>query len=255
MDGGRVALGGTAAYSALAARRLGLEVAVVTACSEVDMALLDALRDQGVPVQVKASQVTTTFRNSYDAAGNRTQVLTAHAAGILPGDVPSEWSAAGIVHLGPVAQELSLAFPAMFGEQLLGITPQGWMRSWDAEGNVAHSAWPIPTALKNLPARSILVLSMEDLGHDSALASSYARLAPLVVITQGGGEALVYLSGEQYGAVPALYTNVVDPTGAGDVFAAALLVRYGETGDPLEAARFAHVTAARAIGRDFERGA
>jgi sugar/nucleoside kinase (ribokinase family) len=31
----------------------------------------------------------------------------------------------------------------------------------------------------------------------------------------------------------------VDPTGAGDVFAAAFLVRYHESGNPLEAAAFA----------------
>ena len=39
--------------------------------------------------------------------------------------------------------------------------------------------------------------------------------------------------------VPSLPRPEVDPTGAGDVFAAAFLVRYQETGDPLEAAAFA----------------
>jgi sugar/nucleoside kinase (ribokinase family) len=39
--------------------------------------------------------------------------------------------------------------------------------------------------------------------------------------------------------VPALPRAEVDPTGAGDVFAAAFLVRYHETGDALEAAAFA----------------
>jgi sugar/nucleoside kinase (ribokinase family) len=39
----------------------------------------------------------------------------------------------------------------------------------------------------------------------------------------------------------------VDPTGAGDVFAAAFLVRYQETGNPLEAAAFAACAASCAV--------
>ncbi|PYQ49196.1 MAG: hypothetical protein DMF78_18980 [Acidobacteria bacterium] len=39
--------------------------------------------------------------------------------------------------------------------------------------------------------------------------------------------------------VPGLPRQEVDPTGAGDVFATAFLVRYQETGDPSQAAVFA----------------
>jgi sugar/nucleoside kinase (ribokinase family) len=39
----------------------------------------------------------------------------------------------------------------------------------------------------------------------------------------------------------------VDPTGAGDVFAACFLVRYQETGDPLEAAAFGACAASCAV--------
>jgi sugar/nucleoside kinase (ribokinase family) len=41
--------------------------------------------------------------------------------------------------------------------------------------------------------------------------------------------------------------SVVDPTGAGDVFAAAFLVAYAEQRDPVAAARFANVTASFSI--------
>jgi sugar/nucleoside kinase (ribokinase family) len=39
----------------------------------------------------------------------------------------------------------------------------------------------------------------------------------------------------------------MDPTGAGDVFSAAFLIRLAETGDPCEAARFANVAASFSI--------
>ena len=42
--------------------------------------------------------------------------------------------------------------------------------------------------------------------------------------------------------------NLVDPTGAGDIFTLAFIIRYQETGDPVESARFADVTASFGIG-------
>ena len=43
--------------------------------------------------------------------------------------------------------------------------------------------------------------------------------------------------------VPAYQANEVDPTGAGDVFATAFFVRLHETGDAVQAARFANAAA------------
>jgi sugar/nucleoside kinase (ribokinase family) len=248
MAGGRVVVGGTVTYSALTAQRLGLQAAVVTTCAPEDEHLLGLLRDEGVRVHVKQSEVTTTFRNSYDAAGNRAQILDAQATPLSHEDVPQEWRAAPVVHLGPVAQELPVGMLSMFPGCLLGVTPQGWMRSWGGDGRVTHSAWPIPTALSDLPPEAFLILSIEDLAHDAALVSIYAKLASIVVITQGSGDALLYVEGQERARVPACPAQSVDPTGAGDVFATALLVRYRETGDLIDATRFAHAVAAQAIG-------
>jgi sugar/nucleoside kinase (ribokinase family) len=40
----------------------------------------------------------------------------------------------------------------------------------------------------------------------------------------------------------------VDPTGAGDTFATAFLIRFHETGDPAEAARFGAAAASISVG-------
>lgn len=244
---GRFAPGGTVTYSALAAQRLGLQAAVVTSCAPSDSYLLDALRDEGVLVHIKPSQATTTFSNIYDRAGNRTQVLSAQAGLLSYSDVPEGWLKAPIVHLGPIAQELPGKMPTILPGTLLGVTPQGWMRRWDAEGRVTQSAQPVPPALNLLPRQAILILSMEDLGHNADLVALYSKLAPLVVVTGGGGPALIYSNGEQLESVPSRTVESVDPTGAGDVFATAFLVRYRETEEPVEATRFAHAVAARAI--------
>jgi sugar/nucleoside kinase (ribokinase family) len=261
--------GGTVTYSSITAQRLGLQAAIVTALAPEDEGLLEEARDAGVWVRAVPSEGTTTFENVYDLQGRRTQRISSVAATIEWSDVPTEWRGAGIVHLGPVARELPAGMPAMFPYGLLGITPQGWMRSWDAGGRVGQAAWPIPTALTGLPANACLVLSMEDLGWDSGALKHYSELARIVAVTQSEGEARVfvpasevidYVPGEKVReiarakeggkaeiAIPACAALPVDPTGAGDVFAAAFLIRYYETHNPMVAGRFAHAAAAYAI--------
>jgi sugar/nucleoside kinase (ribokinase family) len=238
--------GGSVLYASITAQRLGLQAAIVTACALEDDALLDAARGVGVWVHRVDSPASTTFSNIYNENGDRTQVISAHAATLSYDDIPIAWSDAPIVHLAPVARELPVLDTGMFSRCLLGVTPQGWMRSWDAQGNVLRSAWPVPPALANLPLNAFLVLSLEDLGSNKELLPAYAELASLVAVTQGADEAWLYDRDSSI-AVPSCHADPVDPTGAGDVFAAALFVRYNETGDLLEAARFAHAAAACSI--------
>jgi sugar/nucleoside kinase (ribokinase family) len=94
------------------------------------------------------------------------------------------------------------------------------------------------------------VLSIEDLGFDTTALREYALPADIVVVTQGAGDALIFRQGQLIGSAPALETTPVDLTGAGDVFAAAFLVRYHETSDPIESAHAAHAAAARAIAAE-----
>ena len=105
--------GGTALYSAITAQRLGLQVAIVTACAEEDDALLDRARQAGIWVHRVPSPATTTFLNIYHPDGHRTQVISAHAKPLDYSDIPGEWLDAPIVHLGPVAQELPASMPGV----------------------------------------------------------------------------------------------------------------------------------------------
>ncbi|MFL5734497.1 MAG: hypothetical protein ACJ78Q_15025, partial [Chloroflexia bacterium] len=151
VEGGGYRAGGTVIYSALAAQRLGLQAAIVTACAPEDDWLLDPAREAGIWVHRVPSPQSTTFRNSYTAEGGRTQVIEAQAVPIKLEHVPEEWLGAHVVHLGPVAQELPVGLVAAFADSrdpgenppLLGVTPQGWMRSWGDDGRVRHEARPI----------------------------------------------------------------------------------------------------------------
>ena len=247
--------GGTVTYASITAQRLGLQAGIVTSLAPEDEWLLEEAQQAGVWVHAIPSEQTTTFQNVYDKEGRRSQLINGQSRTIEWSDVPVGWRGAEIVHLGPVAQELSADLPGRFPYGLLGITPQGSMRSWDEEGRVAHSAWPIPGALQGLPPNAFLILSVEDLDYRQELIDSYVKLSPLVAVTQASGNALLFGGrGNKMLKVPAFPANIVDPTGAGDVFATALLIRYRETGDPEEAARFAHAAAAYAIEAEGTEG-
>jgi sugar/nucleoside kinase (ribokinase family) len=244
-DGGHLA-GGTALYASLTAQRLGADAALVTTLAAGDGALIQSALTAGVSCVVNPSPATTTFENHYDGEFRR-QILHAQAAQIWPGDVPRAWRDAPIVHLGPIAQEMlcNATWATLFPNAIIGVTPQGWMRAWRSDGVVYPVPWVEAAAL--LPACHVLVVSQDDAAGNRALLDSYVKLAPLAIITAGSDPAGVYERGRLVAEVPALTAHPVDFTGAGDVFAAAFLVAYHETGDPRRAARFAHAAAAFAI--------
>lgn len=243
MPDGSTRLGGTAAYAALTAQRLGLRVGVVTALrGPADLAHLDA---PNLFVTGVETPVLTTFALEETPSGRRVRVLQVGPR-LYAHHVPPAWRSAAIAHLAPVAQEVEPTVAQVFRRGLLALTPQGWLREWDADGWVRPGAWPEAAYL--LPRAGAVVLSDEDLGHDEARIPELARQTPLLVVTRGASGADLYWQGQVYHhdapAVP-----VVDPTGAGDIFAAVFFVRLYQTRDPLDALARATYLAAQSVTR------
>ena len=233
--GGNYRLGGTATYAALAAHRLGLTVGVLTSGgSEVEPPPLDSTVVHRCP-----SAESTVFENIYSDQG-RQQYIRGLASVLEPADVPAAWRATGIVHLGPVAQEVSPALAEAFPDALIGVTPQGWLRRWNGQGLVSPTDWA--DSERVLDAVDVVVLSLEDLGGNRSLLDAYIERARMLILTVGARGAIVHRGGTSE-RVPAYRVQEVDPTGAGDVFAAGFLIRYAETGDALESVRFANCVA------------
>jgi 1D-myo-inositol 3-kinase len=234
-------IGGTVTYAAVTARKLGRRVAIVTSAA-ADLVLPDVLAD--VEVARVPSQATTTFRNVY-ANGTRQQYISALAEPIGPDAIPTEWRQAPLVHLGPLVQEIDESLVHLFPDSRVVATPQGWFRSWDEAGYVSLGEWP--GAERLLPHLTALVLSDEDVcGDHPTCIKRYATSVRTLVVTHGPGGATVYHTG-QVRHFPTRPAREVDVTGAGDVFAAAFLIRLRETAqssgveDPWEAARFANI--------------
>jgi len=196
------------------------------------------------------ASATTTFENVYTPAGRR-QIVRAVAEPLNLAAIPPEWRRAPIVHIGPVAQEVDPALASAFPMSLVGVTPQGWLRRWNANGEVAACAWA--GAEMVLDRATAVVLSLEDIGGDGAILAEYARRANILAVTQAGAGSTVTWQGESrhFSAPPVVE---MDPTGAGDIYAAAFFIRLYETRDPWEAGRFATCLAAFSVTRPGLKG-
>ena len=239
-------LGGSVAYAALTARALGLRVGIVTAWgSEIELSALD-----GIPVLAAAAAHSTTFENIYTGTG-RVQYIRHVAPRIDFSFVPAVWRGAKIIHLAPLAQEIDPLLPANVQPALLGLTPQGWFRAWDADGRVHPAAWS--QSEQALAAAGATVLSVEDVGHDEEHIEWMAQHSRLLAVTDGSAGARLFWHGDSRRFRPP-EVDLVDATGAGDVFAASFFARLFETRDPWEAARFATRMATISVTRPGIQG-
>ena len=234
-------LGGTAAFSALTARAFGLRAGIITSVGAgTSLQALD-----GIPILTVPSAHSTAFENVRTPAGRR-QVLRQQAASISLADVPDAWRRASISHLGPVAQELSADAGTSLSPSLLGITPQGWMRSWDAAGTVEPCRWE--SAETVLPHAGAVVISREDVQGNEEVIEAMAHQTRVLAVTEGAAGSVLYWNGDRRRfRAPAI--EEVDDIGAGDVFAAAFFIRLFLTRDPWEAARSATLLAGRSVTR------
>ncbi|HEY2593481.1 MAG TPA: PfkB family carbohydrate kinase [Chloroflexota bacterium] len=244
LDDKRVALGGTATYSALAARNMGARVGVHTSAS-YEPGLIDGLA--GVLVARIPAEYTTCFVNDY-ASGRRRQSLESVADKLTYEQLLPEWRNPPVVHIGPLCQELDTSIVDRFPRSLIGVTPQGWMRGWDTSGEVHPVEWA--DAARVLRRANVVIISENDVA-DPALIRDWANQARMLVVTLGSRGCDVYRQGgggEPFHSAAFKAAQEVDPTGAGDVFAATFLWHlYKQNGDWKTAADWANCVASFAI--------
>ncbi len=238
-DGLRI--GGTAAYSALTARALGLRVGVVTACTpDLDLSEMD-----GIAISAVDSEYNTTFENIY-TPGGRIQYLHHQATPINILHIPETWRHAPIVHLGPIAQEIDPNLAKSFPDSLVGLTPQGWLRSWDKSGRVSPSEWP--EAAYVLEKSTAAIISIEDVQGKETRVDEMLSSIRILALTEASQGSRVYWNGDlrRYRAP---IVQEIDATGSGDIYAAAFFFRLWTTRDPWEAGRFATTLASYSVTR------
>jgi len=234
---GEKLIGGSAVYSSLTACKLGLSTGIIGLDFSCDGLL------KGISIAGSVSPQTTTFCNSY-YQGKRKQIISDVANRIKKEQIPKGWDKAKIVHICPVADEVDQEIFTIFKDSLVGLTPQGLMRRWDEKGQVYSKKWmPI---LKVCSRVDVLIFSEEDIADFPEVLEEYKSLINIVILTRGAEGSILYWRGKEF-IFSAFKTEEKDPTGAGDVFAAAFLIKYYQTDDPIESSRFANCIASFAV--------
>ncbi len=240
---GGYTVGGTASYAALTASALGRRVGVLTSAGQdFDPALFKDVAS----LVCLPSPVTTTFENLY-LNGHREQFAYSVARPLTVAHIPQPWRAVPLVHIGPVIGECDPSLVSYFaGRAFVGVTPQGWMRSVDAEGHVHRRPWR--EAEQVLPLASAVVLSIEDIEGEWRTARAFAEQTHILVVTTAARGGVLFVDGDEepFGA---LAVEEVDPTGAGDIFATAFFIALATGALPYNAANFAACLASLSVTR------
>ena len=234
-------MGGTAAYAALNARQHGLKVGIYTSFG-LELSLDDL---SGIQIINKPTSASSTFENIYTETG-RIQKIWSVGATLDVNDLPEVWKRSKIIHLAPVANEIAPFHPSALNAEILGATPQGWLRTWDETHAIHSGTWN--EAIAPILQESVAVLSSEDLNHDEAAIEQYVHTCKMLAITEGNKGSRLYWNGDVR-KFPTRKVVELDPTGAGDIFASSFFIRLLATRDPWEASRYANQVAAFSVTR------
>jgi len=238
-------LGGTATYASLAVAALGVRVGCVLGVDEQAASAreLRVLEEAGVQLRRVPLACGPVFEN-IEVDGHRRQRWMSESDGIPSAALPAGWGSANAWLLGPVAGELDEEWAAVpAAASLVCVGWQGLLRRFDPEGWVEK----VPPSISALLERAdIACASFDDLPAEFPIdrLNAFAPRASLV-LTAGANGGLVRRDGStyRYRAFPA---DVVDATGAGDVFMAGVLAAYLLTGELLTPRALALASAAGA---------
>jgi len=232
--------GGSALYAAVTAHRLGLSVGLLT--SHGDDFPLEVIPSRIEVISVPADE-TTVFEHRHEPGGRVSHVRSV-ASPLTTADVPEDWRDAALTLLAPVVDEIDPMIATLFTDGAVGAAAQGWVRQVTPDGLVIPRPWQSPESL--LQSVQVLFLSREDiLGQEAEVIEWFQRM-PVGVLTADRVGALLFVNGERYEVQPRP-AREVDPTGAGDVFAATFLIQYQRDGDAWQAAAAAACAGSLAV--------
>ena len=250
------AMGGDAAYAALAAKLFIDDVRMFAPIgTDLPSWVLESIRSVAITAEELPVRNLPTVRNviNYFPDGTRVWDMLCSeedfdALSVYPADVPPSVLAAD-----------ALMLSAMSFESQIALTP--WMRKNSSAvlyldlqedylvGNREALFSIIATSDVFLPSE-VEAVELSGTRNLEAAARTFAALGPKTVVIKRAEQGSLVLEHDVITRVPAESIDPVDSTGAGDAFCGAFAAVHLETGDAVAAAR-AGSTAARIAISDF----
>jgi sugar/nucleoside kinase (ribokinase family) len=219
ITGGEPRIGGPPWHAARALRVLGADVRLVAKCGEADaVPFARQLEALDLPFELVVGAETTSFSFTYDADGVRTMSIDTVGEPWLEGELDLDGA------------EWVMVSPLLRGEIDLAAVADGRRVLLDAHGLVRVPATGPLRLDGNFDRGQLDYVSMLKAADEEAAAMGPVDV-PEMIVTHGARGATV--NGVDVQAEPIDR----DPTGAGDMFAAAYIVARAEGADPVTAGR------------------
>ena len=231
-----IVLGGAAAYTSFAAKRLEATASVISKVGgNFPEAYLWWLRQEGIDLSgviKQADEPTTCFELNYNAdLSDRVLNLKSKGAPINLADVPADLQAKAI-HIAPIANEVSFEVVEHLKQcaDILSLDPQGLLRSFDEAGNVTENASLDTRIFSLINIYKSSQNEIYNLTGESELKPAIKAIHDVgvetVIVTMGAKGSVLSVEGAQYNIAACPSQVLVDPTGAGDVFMGGFLTEY-----------------------------
>jgi sugar/nucleoside kinase (ribokinase family) len=236
-------LSGCSTNACLAASKLGVPSFLV---GTVGLDLHDRLEQEldhwGIGHQLYSSKQTGGFSLLYDESGNR-ELTVLGIADSIPVNADGVTDA-GFILLGPILGEIPVELVKNIKEMTnapILLDPQGLLRSVK-DGQVRHELTDefvaiarLSTVIKANELETQVVTGINPRKDPQAAAKALHDFGcQIAVVTLAEAGSIIY-NGRDYYPIPPYVTHAIDPTGAGDTYAAGFMIRSLEASGDMNA--------------------
>jgi hypothetical protein len=226
IEGENIQLGGPPCFSSVLGESLGFIVEVVTKIGfDFPTKLEPWLHSLGI-FQKYCKDPTTRFELDYRIEPRKMKALK-----ICESINISEVAKADRLLLSPIANEINDEIIMSIKPSFLALDPQGFLRKINIDHTVTQKSWNNKMVLRKLDLMKTSIIEHHLITGVSNIKDSLRKLHKLgvniAVITAGSNGSYVMSNSNLYW-IPIYPVNVVDSTGAGDVFTAGLVAYLDE---------------------------
>jgi sugar/nucleoside kinase (ribokinase family) len=235
-------LSGCSTNASLVVSRLGEHAVLVgTIGKDFEARLRGELEKYGIENRCSISTNTGGFKLNYDERGDRELEILGIADPIPQED--ESFEDADFILFGPILGEISPEFASNIKSKYdapVIFDPQGSLRMMD-NGNIIHrfseefrKIAGISTIVKANELEAKVVTGIDARKNPVlAVKKLYEFGCEIAIVTLGDAGSIIF-DGTNLYEIPPYQVDAIDPTGAGDTYAAGFMIRYLETPNSLQ---------------------